>query len=592
MSAELYSDNLPIRIRVVSDYLFMFSTLFSTQMYVLSINPTTEATGAHDPSAVIFHNGELVFGAEEERFTRDKHARNTFPDKAIRVGLDDCGLELSDIDVVSVAWQPRKKAKYDLRLALEKSTLQSAYYILQNLKDYRVAMMKIENQLADIGTPVPPIQTRAHHRCHAASAFYPSAFDEGLIITVDGRGERDATVVWKGSDDELERLKTYEFPNSLGGFYGAITAFLGYRPNNGEGKVMGLAPYGDPNRQIEAGFRELIDTGVDYDVSTLNFHTGEAIGKLESQFGKAPRSTHREFTDWEKDFAYIAQGLLEETVVDIVETYCRREELDKVGLAGGVALNCKMNKKIMELDVVDEVFIQPVAHDAGSAIGAGLLEVESPGKHDTSTVYWGPDYSTTDIIETLDQYKIQYDQPENLERNVATRLADGELVGWFQGKLEMGPRALGNRSILADPRSTDSRDSVNEFVKHREEWRPFAPSMLEEAAEEYLINPEPAPYMIKTFDVEAEKQEEIPAVLHPEDDTTRPQTVRENQNPRYHALISEFEQLTGVPVVLNTSFNDSGEPIVNNPTEAIRDFFSMGLDALVINDIILRKSVD
>jgi carbamoyltransferase len=172
---------------------------------------------------------------------------------------------------------------------------------------------------------------------------------------------------------------------------------------------------------------------------------------------------------------------------------------------------------------------------------------------------------------------------------VATRLADGELIGWYQGRLEMGPRALGNRSILADPRTTDSRDRVNEFVKHREEWRPFAPSMLEEAAGEYLVNAEPAPYMIKTFDVKAEKQEEIPAVLHPGDDTTRPQTVREDQNPRYHALISEFEQLTGVPVILNTSFNDSGEPIVNTPTEAIRDFFSMGLDTLVLKDIVLEK---
>jgi carbamoyltransferase len=356
-------------------------------MYVLGINPTTEATGAHDPSAVIFHNGELVFGAEEERFTRDKHARNTFPDEAIRAGLDDCGLELSDIDVVSVAWQPREKAKYDLRLALQKSTLQSAYYLLQNLKDYRVAPTKIKNQLANIGTPVPPIETRTHHRCHAASAFYPTEFDEALIVTVDGRGERDATVVWKGSEDGLERLKTYEFPNSLGGFYGAITAFLGYRPNNGEGKVMGLAPYGSPNQEIEARFRELIDTGVDYDVSALNFHTGGAIGTLESKFGRSQRSTRREFTDWEKDFAYVAQSLLEEIVVDIVETYSRREGLGKIGLAGGVALNCKMNKQIMELDGADEVFIQPVAHDAGSAIGSGLLETESPGTHEISTVY-------------------------------------------------------------------------------------------------------------------------------------------------------------------------------------------------------------
>jgi carbamoyltransferase len=324
-------------------------------------------------------------------------------------------------------------------------------------------------------------------------------------------------------------------------------------------------------------------------VSALNFHTGEAIGKLESLFDRPRRASTDGFTDWEKDFAHVAQALLEETVVEIGREYCHESGIGSVGLAGGVALNCKMNKRIMELEAVDELFVQPVAHDAGSAIGAGLLASESARGEGMNSVYWGPAYSTEETRETLDDLKLDYSRPENLERDIAERLADGELVGWLQGRLEVGPRALGNRSILADSRTIDSRDRVNEFVKHREEWRPFAPSMLEEAAEDYLVDAEAAPYMIKTFDVKEEKRAEIPAVLHPADDTTRPQTVCAEQNPRYHALLQEFDQITGVPVILNTSFNDSGEPIVNTPVEAIKDFYSMGLDTLVIENLVLEK---
>jgi carbamoyltransferase len=561
-------------------------------MYVLGINPTTDGTGTHDPSVVIIEDGDLVFGAEEERFSRDKHARRTFPGSAVRAGLEFCGIELADIDVVSVAWQPREMAKYNLRLALGQEPLRMAYSVVENLKDYQVSLPKIENALAEIGTPVPPIRTHVHHRCHAASAFYPSGFDEALVLTLDGRGERDATVVWRGNGDGLERVRTYEFPNSLGAFFSTVTAYLGYRPNNGEGKVMGLAPYGSRNQEIESRFRELIDTGVDYDVSALDFYGGGAVGKLESLFDRPRRSTRGEFIDWEKDLAHVAQHLLEETVVDIVRTYCRREDTGTVALAGGVALNCKVNKRVSKLDAVDDLFIQPVAHDAGGAIGAGILETDSRDIDEMTTVYWGPEFATSEVTDALEQYKIAYHEPENLEAEIAERIARGELVGWMQGRLEMGPRALGNRSILADPRSVASRERVNEFVKHREQWRPFAPSMLEEAADEYLHDARPAPYMIRTFDVRAEKREEIAAVLHPGDGTTRPQTVREDQNPRYCRLLREFEELTGVPVLLNTSFNDSGEPIVTTPVEAIRDFFSMGLDALAVEDVVLEKSLN
>jgi carbamoyltransferase len=253
-------------------------------------------------------------------------------------------------------------------------------------------------------------------------------------------------------------------------------------------------------------------------------------------------------------------------------------------------LNCKLNKRIMELDCVDNIFIQPVAHDGGLSLGAGWLESNPTEVSPMTDVYWGPEYNQEETKSLLRTNKISYKEVYDTEQYVAERLSEGKLVGWFQGKLEMGPRALGNRSILADPRTIESRDQVNEYVKHREKWRPFAPSILEEAAEEYLINAEPSPYMIKTFDTVPEKRNEIEAVLHPGDKTTRPQTVRRDQNPRYYRLISEFENITDVPALLNTSFNDHAEPIVNTPTEALKDFYGMGLDILAIDDLIIEKN--
>lgn len=559
-------------------------------MYTLCINPTTDGTGTHDPSAALFRDEELVFGSEEERFNRRKHAEKTFPKQATSACLQHCGIELSDVDKVLVSWKPKIKSKYNLRLTLRQPTIQQkAYYTIENVKDYSVALSKIRNNLADIGTPVPPIETVNHHRTHAASAFGPSGFDEALVLSVDGRGETESTVVWRADGDTLERIRKYPFPNSLGAFYSVITVFLGYRALNGEGKVMGLAPYGKRNRDIEEKLRSLIETGVDYDFSKLNHHLGQAVPKLEELFDRPRRSEPGEFTDWEKDLAHVAQKLLEDTVAEIVETYCREEGLNKVALAGGVALNCKMNKRIMDLDVVDDIFVQPVANDAGSAVGAGIIDAGLSNVDEMTTVYWGPGYSTETIKERLEECKLPYAEPENLAKTIAEQLAEGRLIGWFQGRLEMGPRALGHRSILADPRTSESRDRVNEFVKHREEWRPFAPSMLEEAVDEYLLDGRPAPYMIKTFDVNPERKADIQAVLHPADDTTRPQTVREDQNPRYYRLLREFEEITGVPVLLNTSFNDHGEPIVNTPREALKDFFGMGLDLLVLEDIVLEK---
>ncbi|ELY50207.1 carbamoyltransferase family protein [Natronolimnohabitans innermongolicus] len=568
--------------------------------YRLSLKPAIGLYGQHDPSAVLFEDATPVFGVEEERYTRSKHATETFPERAIEACLDSRDLALSDIDRVLLPYDPSLRSELTshyvtdaLRvpgLGRKISALENT--IVSQARARFVPTRRIENRLESIGSPVPPIETIAHHRCHAASAFHPSGFDEGVVLTVDAKGEYDSTVVWRADEDGLTRAYTYEHPNSLGLFFAVVTEYLGYRMFNGEGKVMGLAPYGDDNPEIERTLRELIDTGADYDVTDLTkrWGTGHGVARLEDVFDRPRNETPGEFDQWETDLAHTAQKLLEETVVDIAESAVEQLGTSNVALAGGVALNCKLNKRIRESPLVDDVFVQPVAHDAGLALGAGWSQQRPAEVDQQTTAYLGPEYETDEIKSLLETNKIAYTEPDDLERYVAERLADGKLVGWFQGRMEMGPRALGARSILADPRTEDSRDRVNRFVKHREEWRPFAPSMLESAAADYLIDGGPAPFMIDAYDVDPEKTDDLEAVLHPADDSTRPQTVREDQHPRYHRLISEFDDIAGVPVVLNTSFNDHAEPIVRTPTHAIKDFYGMGLDVLAIEDVVVEKT--
>lgn len=567
--------------------------------YELAFKPSIGLYGQHDPSAALFVDGSLAFAVEEERLNRRKHAPNTFPERAIRACLDHRNLTLSDLDRILLPYDPSLRSNilphYVKRAVAQPGLIQKLYRVERMITRETQAQLypvrQVENRLAQIDTPVPPIENLAHHACHAASAFHPSGFDEAVVLTVDAKGEYDSTVVWHGTPAGIERVRTYEHPNSLGLFFAAVTEYLGFHMFNGEGKVMGLAPYGSRNEDIEQALREVVEPGADYDVTGLvkEFNAREAVRGLEELFDRPHREEAGSFDQWEKDLANVAQRLLEETVVAIVERYCDRLGTENVALAGGVVLNCKANQAVIESPAVEEVFIQPVAHDAGLALGAGWLEQDPADVPGFDHVYWGPEYDLEGIRRDMEANRLDYREPEDLERYVAERLADGALVGWFQGRLELGPRALGNRSILADPRTSEARDRVNRYVKHREEWRPFAPSLLEKAAADYLETRRPDPFMITTSSVPEGKVEEIPAVLHPADDTTRPQTVNPDQNPRYHRLISEFADITGVPVVLNTSFNDNGEPIVNTPTEAIKDFYGMGLEVLVVEDLVLEK---
>ncbi|WP_158059490.1 carbamoyltransferase family protein [Halorussus halophilus] len=567
--------------------------------YALAFKPAIGLYGRHDPSAVLFEDGEAVYGIEEERLTRHKHAPKTFPREAIRACLDYRDLDLGEISKVILPYDPSLQSKIvdhylwdTVRLdGLDTKLSHVEWLVKSQIQSQFFPTKQVESRLAEIGDSVPPIETKPHHACHAASAYHPSGFDEALVLTVDAKGEYDSTVVWHGDEDGLSRIRTYDHPNSLGLFFAVITEYLGYRMFNGEGKVMGLAPYGQENEAIETALRDIVTPGVDYDVTELTQRWGTDYGvrQLEKKFGRPRNDSPGEFDQWQKDLAYAAQRFLEETVLDIATKYANAIGTENVGIGGGVALNCKMNKQLIEAESIEDVFIQPVAHDAGLALGAGWLD-QSPSAVPTMTdVYLGSEYDTEEVVEILETNKVEYERPDDVERYVAERLADGALVGWFRGRMEMGPRALGSRSILADPRTIESRDRVNKFVKHREEWRPFAPSMLEDAADEYLETGQPAPFMITASDVKPKKQDDIEAVLHPADKSTRPQTVREEQHPQYYRLISEFADITGVPVVLNTSFNDHAEPIVETPAQALKDFYGMGLDVLVLEDVIVEK---
>jgi carbamoyltransferase len=406
----------------------------------------------------------------------------------------------------------------------------------------------------------------------------------------------DSTVIWSWDGEKINREISWKVNNSLGYFYGAFTVFLGYKFCNGESKVMGLAPYGEKNQDIFNVFDEIIktdDNGYDVTEISIPMTSGYLVGikRIEDLFGIKRRLPEESFKKEHKDLAYTLQFYLEKIGMNLARQAIKKTGSNNLCMTGGVALNCKMNKKIMELPEVEKLFIQPVANDGGLVIG-GVLEASKRfgynPRFNMKHNYWGPSFSNKEIKNILDERRIVYSMLSNL-KIIAQKLAVGKFVGWFQGKMEMGPRALGNRSVLCDPRRNDLKDKLNDYVKHREKWRPYAPSILEEYADEYIINYNSAPFMIKTFDVKEELQKNIEGVLHPKDRTTRPHVVCKDVNLKYWELINEFRKITGIPILLNTSFNDHGEPIVCSPQDAIKDFFGTGLDILVLNNFVLSK---
>ena len=547
----------------------------------------------HDSSACIVRDGKLLFAIAEERVSRVKHD-SRFPVLSIKSCLHHAGIRPGDLDFVCFGW-PRPRAPYlhDLADFARGRHPISCFNFLSTTFHF-ASMQKQGGGWRKFTSYFGPTKARprfiGHHLSHAISAFSYSGFQEATVVIVDGRGAWEATSIWHGRCGRLDHVSTIPWPNSLGLFYAAFTKHLGFEPYSDEWKVMGLAPYGNPGIDLQ----EFIQVdGHSYTVNApclIGSGNGTPSG-LARKLGP-PRLPESEIDDKQKNLAFAVQEACEQGMMNLV-----REAIGKTGcrnlcLAGGVALNSKANGRILASGLVDKLFIQPASSDDGVALGAALAPYqETDGRLPDVAMghaYLGTEYDDSEIEKVLKTYKLRSTRLVDPARTAAELLSNGKIIGWFQGRMEFGPRALGNRSILADPRDPAMNVKVNNAVKFREWWRPFAPSMLAEAAPDYIESATDSPFMILTAQVKPEKRATIPSVTHV-DGSTRPQTVEQHANPLYWRLIREFGDRTGVPVVMNTSFNLRGEAIVNTPTEAVRTFFSSGMDALLIGSYMLEK---
>jgi carbamoyltransferase len=547
----------------------------------------------HDSSACIVRDGELLFAVAEERLSRVKHDAG-FPRLAIQACLDFAGVGAKQLDEVCFGWQTAGPVyRHDLKLyALGEWPV--TYLNVLNSTRHFASMWHQESGAKGFVRRFGEVKARMrfvdHHLAHAISAYAYSGFDDAAIVIMDGRGAWEATSIWHGKDGRIEHVLTIPFPDSVGLFYSAFTEYLGFQPNSDEWKVMGLAPYG------HAGMR--LDAFIDAEAAPYRVHTKRLNGNGAGAFSGmtallgAPRVAESEIDERHKNIAYAVQDCCERAMMSVVRMALAKTGSRNLCLAGGVALNSKANGKIAASGLVEKIFVQPAASDDGVALGAALAPYADGGGRLPNKAmrhaYLGPAFDDGAIEMALRTYKLRYTRVDDPAGVAAELLSQGKILGWFQGRMEFGPRALGNRSILADPRDPEMTTKVNNAVKFREWWRPFAPSFKKEAAGEFLESATDSPFMILTAQVRAEKRGVIPAVTHV-DGSARPQTVEKEVNPLYWRLIDEFGARTGVPVVMNTSFNLRGEAIVHTPTDAVRTFFSSGMDALVIGGFLVEK---
>jgi len=547
----------------------------------------------HDSSACIVRDGELLFAVAEERISRLKHDPG-FPKNAIRACLDFAKVGAGQLDEVCFGWQTAGPVfRHDLKCY---ATGKMPFTYLNGLNStlHFLSMWHQESGAKKFVQQFGPTKARMrfvdHHLAHAISAYAYSGFDDAAVVVMDGRGAWEATTIWHGRNGRLEPVLMIPFPDSLGYFFSAFTEFLGFQPNSDEWKVMGLAPYGKPGVDLST-FIDL--KAAPYHVLTkrLNANGASASAGMAAVLGPV-RVAESEIDERHKNLAYAVQDACEIAMMNVVRMAIEKTGTRNVCLAGGVALNSKANGKIVASALVDKFFVQPAASDDGVALGAALAPyLDGDGKLPNKAMrhgYWGPSFSDETIESALSTYKLRYKKLPDPAATAAELLANGKILGWYQGRMEFGPRALGSRSILADPRDLEMNAKVNNAVKFREWWRPFAPSFKREAAGEYLESATDSPFMILTAQVRPEKRSIIPSVTHV-DGSARPQTVEKEINPLYWRLIDEFGKRTGVPVIMNTSFNLRGEAIVHTPTDAIRTFFSSGMDALVIGSFLVEK---
>lgn len=594
-------------------------------MYILGISRH------HDSAAALLRDGEVVALAEEERFNRQKHYGG-FPTRAIQYCLDEAGITLGEVDHVAYFWQrwpelinglrhfvryapgtfdvfrrdgaAASSAAKGMRATVSGDGAQSHFddydvggaLLLHTLRTFTLPKT-LREELGYTGPLKLKVHLVDHHLAHAASAFISSPFDEAAILSLDGIGsDGTSTLLAVGRGTGIRELRRVKFPHSLGAFYSVVTEYLGFYPTCDEGKVMGLAPFGT-DRYVEQ-FRRMIHLGPEgtykLDLSWFEHHrTGKhrVSRTFLDMFGPPRPRTRAPVEQHYADVAYALQYTLEETGLHIARWLQQKTGLTSLCVAGGVALNSVMNGRILLETPFTDFFAPPAASDAGTALGAALYvsacTLDLP-RRGGNYIYLGPDFGAAEIEAALRRSGLTYSRPDDVARHAAARIADGKIIGWFQGRMECGPRALGNRSILADPRSHESKPRLNEKVKHREPFRPFAPSALQERAGEYFVSDYPSPVMLLVFDVLEHKRHEVPAITHV-DGTARVQTVSKEDNPTYWRLIKCFEELTGVPMVVNTSFNDNDEPIVCTPDDAIRCFLKTDLDGLAIGPFWVEK---
>ena len=581
----------------------------------------------HDAAAALLSDGQLVAAAEEERFTRKKHDYE-FPQHAIDFCLGVGGLRSEELDYVAFFEKPF--VKFERLILSSLQTFPRSHHVFREAMISWLGDKLWIKHLIQRRLRVPPsrILFSEHHLSHAASAFFCSPFEDAALLTVDGVGEWTTASLGIGKGTELKLLREIRFPHSLGLLYSAFTAFLGFEVNEGEYKVMGMAPFGSPRYQdkVYKLIRLASDGGFELNMDYFSFHysTEKTFnGKFETLFGPPRDSKALFFTtasgypsyfgekpanynelskqnQYYADIAASIQAVTEEVLLKMARYVYKETGLRRLCMAGGVALNSVANGKILRETPFEEIYVQPAAGDGGGAIGAALyahhVVLGKPRKFVMDHAYWGEEHGPGEIEKFLNEKGIRYrrfDSEEKLNERIVDELQAGKVVGWFQGRFEWGPRALGNRSILADPRRADMKDIVNIKIKFREPFRPFAPSVLAERAEEYFALPEatrhyPARFMLYVVDVREEKRGVIPAITHV-DGTGRLQTVQKEVSPRYYRLIENFGQATGVPMVLNTSFNLKGEPIVNTPHEAFRTFSQSGMDILALGECVIEK---
>ncbi len=573
-------------------------------MYYLGINYY-----GHNTSCALVKDGKLIYASEEERFSRKKND-GSIPIKSIKNCLKIHNIKIDDISEIYAATVPKRliKEKY-LKYSIENFPHASDLFLEKKSFDIMNFLIDAENVIKKKLSYKKKIKFINHHYCHLASAHFLSGFKDSCCISIDGLGEIESIATGEGIGNKIKLLQSVNFPNSLGMFYSAITHYLGFKAMSSEGTVMALATFGNYNKKIPnqnttyyKKLKSIIkienNLKLKIDLSWFNFpftRKGWVSKKFVEFFGE-PRKKNSIISNHHKNIASALQKVFEEIYINIIIQASKKTKSKNLTLSGGCALNCKANGLILSKTKFKDIYIQPASHDAGLAVGAAYLAYLSENRKSKKNferfdhTYFGPNYSSLQIENTLKKINIKFEKLKDSSKDCAQKLKNGKVIGWFQGRMEFGPRALGNRSILSAPYPISKKNYINKKIKHREDFRPFAPAILEEKKSDYYKINIRSPFMlIATFLKNKNNQKKISATLH-NDLSARVQTVSEKDNEKFYKLINYFYQMTDVPVVLNTSFNDKGEPMVCSHVDALKSFYKTNLDYLYLNNFLIKKT--